>query len=56
VWIQGVPCRAGAQVAFHRNGRLASATLARAHELEGEPLAAGATVVFETDGRLRAWW
>lgn len=55
VWIQGVPCRAGAQVTFHRNGRLASATLARAHELEGEALAAGATVVFETDGRLRAW-
>lgn len=55
VWIQGVPCRARAAVAFHRNGQLASATLARAHEVDGEALAAETLVIFATDGRLSGW-
>jgi hypothetical protein len=55
VWIQGVPCRGGAQVSFHRNGRLQFAVLARAHDVAGEALPAGASIMFESDGRLRGW-
>jgi hypothetical protein len=40
VWIQGIPCAANTAVSFHRNGRLASAILARSHAVEGEILPA----------------
>jgi hypothetical protein len=53
--VQGIPCQKGQHVSFHANGRVASATLARATTLDGEALPAGTPVVFDTDGRLEAW-
>lgn len=55
VWIQGLPCRAGKTVVFHRNGRVAYAELACAHTIKGETLHAGTVVSFHTDGKLQMW-
>lgn len=55
VRVQGVPCKAGSMVTFHRNGRLSSATLALDWTCETESLSAGALVTFESNGKLRAW-
>lgn len=53
--VQGIPLRSGCFVRFHRNGRVASATLAREVTLDGEVLSAGTPVSFNDDGSLQAW-
>ncbi|MBP9088745.1 MAG: hypothetical protein KBG15_21660 [Kofleriaceae bacterium] len=55
VWIQGLPCRAGKAVWFHRNGRLASVELACAHTIEGDSLRADTLVSFRPNGKLQMW-
>ena len=50
-----MPCSAGSQVSFARNGRLTFAVLADTYETEGETLLPGAWVLFESDGKLRGW-
>jgi hypothetical protein len=55
VWIQGLPCRAGKAVGFHRNGRLAYADLARAHTIESDSLRADTFVSFHPNGTLQMW-
>lgn len=42
-------------MSFHRNGRLASATLSRAHECDHELLAPGCLVGFTPGGGLASW-
>lgn len=55
VTIQGVPCRAGCAVTFHRNGRLERATLARPHTVGAEAFDRDTVVSFGEDGMLHGW-
>ena len=55
VRIQGVPCKAGELVTFHRNGRLQTATLAIDWTCDGQSMSAGARILIESDGKLGSW-
>lgn len=55
VLLQGIPCRAGTTLTFHRNGQLASAELAVPLLLDGEALSAGDALQLDLYGHLRAF-